>query len=126
MPAQAPSVDHEGPVSSATSPTMLGVMSSRLAVWTVGHSNHELDEFAQLVAGEQIEFLVDVRSFPYSRYAPQFNREQLEAAITRRGVRYLFLGEELGGRPTAEDHYDGEGHASVRPDVRRAAVYGCG
>jgi uncharacterized protein (DUF488 family) len=94
---------------------MLSVMSSRLAVWTVGHSNHELDEFARLVSGEQIECLVDVRSFPYSRYASQFNREQLEVAMARRGVRYLFLGEELGGRPTSEEHYDGEGHALYGP-----------
>jgi uncharacterized protein (DUF488 family) len=90
-------------------------MSSRLAVWTVGHSNHELDDFAQLVSSEQIECLVDVRSFPYWRYTPHFNRDQLEGAMTRRGVRYLFMGEELGGRPTSEDHYDAEGRALYGP-----------
>ncbi len=96
-------------------------MSSRLAVWTVGHSNHELDEFARLLSGEQIEFLVDVRSFPYSRYASHFNREQFEVAMARRGVRYLFMGEELGGRPTSEDQYDGEGHALYGPMSEGAA-----
>jgi uncharacterized protein (DUF488 family) len=108
-------------VSSAASPTILSVMSSCLAVWTVGHSNHELDEFAGLISGERIEFLVDVRSFPYSRYASQFNREQFEAAMTRCGVRYLFMGEELGGRPTSEDHYDDEGHALYGPMSEEAA-----
>jgi uncharacterized protein (DUF488 family) len=100
---------------SATIPTMTSTMPSPLAVWTVGHSNHELDEFARLVSGERIECLIDVRSFPYSRYAPHFNRDQLEAAMTRRGMRYLFMGEELGGRPTSEDHYDADGHALYGP-----------
>jgi uncharacterized protein (DUF488 family) len=94
---------------------MTATMSSRLAVWTVGHSNHELEEFARLVLRERIEVLVDVRSFPYSRYAPHFNRDELEAAMARRGVRYMFMGEELGGRPTREEHYDAEGHALYGP-----------
>ncbi len=90
-------------------------MTPRLAVWTVGHSNHEFDAFVRLVAQEQIKFLIDVRSFPYSRFAPHFNREELQTAIGQHGVRYLFLGEELGGRPTSEAHYDDEGHALYGP-----------
>jgi uncharacterized protein (DUF488 family) len=86
-----------------------------LVIWTVGHSNHELDEFARLVMSERIEFLVDVRSFPYSRFAPHFNRDEIEAGMARRGVGYLFLGEELGGRPAREEHYDAEGHALYGP-----------
>ena len=100
---------------------MMSIMSSPLVVWTVGHSNHEFDEFAQLVLTERIGCLVDVRSFPYSRYAPHFNRDELEAAMARRRVRYLFMGEELGGRPTSEDHYDGEGHALYGPMSEEAA-----
>lgn len=90
-------------------------MGSRLAVWTVGHSNHEFGVFAELVAGEQIEFIVDVRSYPYSSFAPHFNREDLQAAMSRRGIRYLFLGEVLGGRPTRDEHYDADGHALYGP-----------
>lgn len=90
-------------------------MSSRLAIWTVGHSNHGLDVFARLVLNEQVGFLVDVRSFPYSRFAPHFNRDEIEAAMARRGVGYLFLGDELGGRPTRDEHYDADGHALYGP-----------
>ena len=100
---------------------MKSTMHARSTVWTIGHSNHGVDEFARLVSSEQIDFLVDVRSFPYSRYAPHFNRDELEAAMTRRGVRYLFMGEELGGRPTSEDHYDDEGHALYGPMSEEAA-----
>lgn len=102
-------------VPSPAIPSMTATMSSRLAVWTVGHSNHELEDFARLVLRERIEVLVDVRSFPYSRYAPHFNRDELEAAMAQRGVRYMFMGEELGGRPTREEHYDAEGHALYGP-----------
>jgi uncharacterized protein (DUF488 family) len=101
-------------------------MLSRPTVWTVGHSNHAFDDFAQLISGQRIEFLIDVRSYPYSRHAPQFNREELETRLTALGIRYLFLGAELGGRPTREEHYDPEGHALYGPmseeDSFRAAV----
>ncbi len=90
-------------------------MSPRLAIWTVGHSNHSLEDFVRLIAGQQIEFLIDVRSFPYSRFAPHFNREEIEAEMRRRGVGYLFLGNELGGRPEREEHYDSDGHALYGP-----------
>jgi uncharacterized protein (DUF488 family) len=81
------------------------------AIWTIGHSTHSLERFLELLEAEQVEFLVDVRSYPYSRFAPQFNREELAAEMDDRGARYLFLGEELGGRPSRPEHYDSEGHA---------------
>jgi uncharacterized protein (DUF488 family) len=56
-----------------------------------------------------------VRSSPYSRFAPQFNREPIESALRDAGLRYLFLGEELGGRPALDDHYDADGHALYGP-----------
>jgi uncharacterized protein (DUF488 family) len=89
---------------------MLNSMSP-LTIWTVGHSNQSLEAFARLLLDEQIEVVVDVRSFPYSRFAPHFNREELAPALRAHGIRYGYLGEELGGRPTKDEHYDEEGHA---------------
>ncbi len=86
-------------------------MSEPLAIWTVGHSNHALPDFVALLRKERIRFLVDVRSFPYSRHAPQFNREDLQEAMRHESIGYLFLGETLGGRPTRNEDYDDEGHA---------------
>lgn len=85
-------------------------MAKAPKIWTIGHSNHPLEHFLGMLAEEQIEFLVDVRSYPYSRFAPQFNREDL-AANLEPPLRYVFLGEELGGRPSKPEHYDADGHA---------------
>lgn len=86
-------------------------MGKSPAIWTVGHSNHTPEVFLRLLAGERIDAVVDVRSYPFSRFAPQFNREEIMATLTESGLIYLFLGEELGGRPSRPDHYDAEGHA---------------
>jgi uncharacterized protein (DUF488 family) len=63
------------------------------------------------VQRHRVASLVDIRSHPYSRFASHFNREELQAAIEARGIRYVFLGSALGGRPQREDQLDAKGHA---------------
>ena len=65
---------------------------------TVGHSNHTVERLLSLLELHGVQVLVDVRSQPYSRFATQFNREQLIPHVTEAGLQYLFMGEELGGR----------------------------
>ena len=93
-------------------------MDEPTVLWTVGHSNHEFDVFADLLAAHGIEFIVDVRSYPYSRFAPHFNRKDLQPALASRGLRYVFMGDGLGGRPSHDDQYDAEGHALYEPMSR--------
>lgn len=68
-------------------------------LYTIGHSNIAIEEFLKLVREYKIETLVDVRSSPYSRYASQFNKERLMLTLTANGIRYIFLGNSLGGIP---------------------------
>lgn len=89
-----------------------------LTIWTVGHSNQSFEAFAQLLSDQGIDVVVDVRSYPYSRFAPQFNREDLALALPACGVRYGYFGEELGGRPSKPEQYDEEGHALYGPMAR--------
>ena len=78
-------------------------------IWTIGHSNHPLEVFLDLLAQHGIDAVVDVRSSPYSRYASQFNREAIHAALAERAIQYVFLGDLLGGRVDDQRFYDGEG-----------------
>ena len=96
---------------SCRGPSMGVVTTTPRTLWTIGHSNHGAEQFAALLDTPGIEYLVDIRSYPYSRFAPQFNREALKPWLESRGMRYVFMGEDLGGRPDRDDLYDAEGHA---------------
>lgn len=74
-------------------------------LFTIGHSNHSLDEFLELLQRHEIETIIDVRSAPYSRYCPQYNKDVLEKTIRSRGIEYIFLGKELGARRNEENCY---------------------
>jgi uncharacterized protein (DUF488 family) len=75
-----------------------------MTLYTIGHSNAALETFLGLLQRHAIELLVDTRSQPYSRYAPQFGREKLKHALAQAGLAYVYLGAQLGGRP-ADRHY---------------------
>jgi uncharacterized protein (DUF488 family) len=80
-----------------------------MVIYTIGHSNHPPGKFLQLLRAHHIEVVADVRSRPYSRFAPHFNRDALHNLLQEEGIRYLYLGKELGGksrdpeRPLAEE-----------------------
>jgi uncharacterized protein (DUF488 family) len=80
-----------------------------LVVFTIGHSIHSLEKLISLLSANRIEVLVDIRSEPYSRKVPHFNKDNLEKETKKAGLKYLFLGKELGGRPTKRQFYDQEG-----------------
>ena len=86
-------------------------MVASLAVWTIGHSTHPVDSLVELLRGQGIKALADVRSAPYSRHNPQFRKEKLRASLEQAGLRYVWLGAELGGRPPEPEFYDVKGHA---------------
>jgi uncharacterized protein (DUF488 family) len=67
-------------------------------VFTIGHSMHPQKQFICLLRQHCITALCDVRSTPYSRMNPQFNREELEKALLAQDIEYRFLGKELGAR----------------------------
>jgi len=80
-----------------------------LSIFTIGHSNHELQKLIDLLKSNEIEVLVDIRSNPHSRFAPQFNKDDFKNATQAAGIKYLFLGKELGGKPEDPGFYDPEG-----------------
>jgi uncharacterized protein (DUF488 family) len=77
-------------------------------VLTAGHSNLEAPRFIDLLLGQGVELLVDVRRFPGSRHVPWTNAKTLAAALTGAGIRYLHL-ESLGGRRKPMDASPNDG-----------------
>ncbi len=90
------------------------------AVLTVGHSTQPAEALVDLLRRHAVEVVIDVRSQPYSRHVPQFNREALERTLGAGGIAYQFAGRELGARSPDRSAYDDEGR--VRYDALRAAA----
>lgn len=65
--------------------------------FTVGHSNYPVDFFIGLLNRHAVNCLVDIRSAPYSKYVPQFNKDNISADIKRNKILYVYLGDKLGG-----------------------------
>jgi len=69
------------------------------AIYTIGHSNHSIQSFINLLKRHNINAIADVRSSPVSKRNPQFNQAVLSAALKKENISYVFMGKELGGRP---------------------------
>jgi uncharacterized protein (DUF488 family) len=74
-------------------------------IFTIGHSQHSLDVFLQMLGRHDITAVADVRSQPYSGAHPHFSREPLEEALKNHRIQYVFLGKELGGRTRDDTCY---------------------
>lgn len=68
-------------------------------IFTIGHSTHPADVFIALLQQHGVTALCDVRTKPFSRWNPQFNKSALEKSLRAAGIAYVFLGAELGGKP---------------------------
>jgi len=74
-------------------------------IYTIGHSNLSLEAFINLLKQHEIKAIADVRSHPYSRYLPHFSQKPLQQQLAQHNINYIFLGKELGARPTNPDCY---------------------
>jgi len=65
--------------------------------FTIGHSNHSIENFLKILKKWKIEYIIDIRSKPYSKYAKQFNKEELKEQLLKNGFQYRYLGNKVGG-----------------------------
>lgn len=77
-------------------------------LFSIGHSNHSIETFAELLQAYSVTAIADVRTSPYSRWSPQFSRDRLEGVLRDLGIAYVYLGKELGGRPARQELYAGK------------------
>jgi hypothetical protein len=101
---------------------MRTVRKDGVRLLSVGHSNHDWPAFVVLLREAGVAAVADVRSRPYSRRHPYFNKEALEDGLRAYGIAYVFLGDLLGGRPMSEALYDDEGRVDYER-VRQTAEF---
>ena len=68
-------------------------------IYTIGYGDRTFAQFVAVLEANAIAYLLDVRTAPYSRFKPEFSKEALAKALAEHGVRYVYLGDKLGGRP---------------------------
>lgn len=79
-------------------------------IFSIGHGSRRLDNFISLLKTYEIKYLIDVRSKPRSRFYPHFNKESLTLHLKEANIRYVFMGDLLGGIPRDAQCYDKDGH----------------
>jgi uncharacterized protein (DUF488 family) len=97
-------------------------MENAHQLFTVGHSNLDLQVFFEILQPFGVELLVDVRSRPQSLRFPHFGQPEFEMSVRDAGIRYLSLGEELGGRPGDPKAYRADGLVDYRKWRKSYAV----
>ena len=74
-------------------------------IFTIGHSNHPVDVFGEMLKRHNIDTLVDVRSSPFSAYTPQYNQDEISKSCKKWEISYVFIGDDAGGRPQDDRCY---------------------
>lgn len=84
---------------------MTSIELSAFDLFSIGHSNRPADRFVALIRNAGVTAVADVRSTPFSRFFPWFSRQPLERRLAAEGMRYLWYGGSLGGRPRDQSLY---------------------
>jgi uncharacterized protein (DUF488 family) len=78
-------------------------------LYSIGHGNKTFEEFEKELRAFNIQYLIDVRSKPYSKWNPSFNQDMLKCLLQRNGYTYVYMGDTIGGMPSDTTCYT-EGH----------------
>ena len=78
-------------------------------LYSIGHGRRSAEEFLKLLGENAIDYLIDVRTTPYSRFNPQYNKNALQTFLENNSIKYIHMGDQLGGRPKEPDCYNEKG-----------------
>ncbi len=76
------------------------------SIYSIGHGNKKIKDFIAELKAFNIEYLLDIRSKPFSKWNPQYNKSSLEKELEKNNIRYVFVGKQLGGLPEDRACYD--------------------
>ena len=94
-----------------------------ITVYTIGHSNHESDAFLRLLRLANIEAIVDIRSDPNSSWVSFAKKQNLQALLKSAGIRYIYLGDVLGGRPSNPEYLNPQTGRIDYQSIKRTASF---
>jgi uncharacterized protein (DUF488 family) len=78
-------------------------------IFSIGHGNKKIEVFIKELKSVEVQFLLDIRSKPFSKWNPQFNQTELKFKLEENGIKYVFVGDNLGGLPNDRSCYDYNG-----------------
>jgi len=78
-------------------------------IYSIGHGNKSIESFIEELKAFKIEFLIDVRTTPYSKWNPHFNQNDIKHVLKENGIGYIYLGDKIGGLPEDKSCYTQEG-----------------
>ena len=97
----------------------------RPPILTIGYGSRSMEDFISTLQRYGVHYVIDIRSAPYSRYKPEFSKDGLDSALDMAGIRYVYMGDALGGRPDDTDCYDAEGKVDYE-SVKTKSFYQAG
>ncbi len=86
---------------------MTSVISSNI-IYTIGYGNRNMTDFIALLRRYHVDYVVDVRSAPYSGYNTEFSKADLAEQLKNGQVGYIFMGDQLGGKPKQAEYFTGD------------------
>lgn len=94
-------------------------------IYSIGYGNRNLVDFIRLLERYRVKFLIDVRSSPHSKVNPEFSGSQIDVLLRHNDVRYVFMGDTLGGRPKDASCYTADGRVDYEK-VKKTDFYQAG
>lgn len=91
-------------------------------LYTIGHSQHDVEYFIDMLRKYSINYVLDVRSTPYSQFAENYNRENIKAALKKARIEYFFMGNYFGARPEDRTLYSKDGYLDFEK-ARKSAKF---
>ncbi|MCI5739678.1 MAG: DUF488 domain-containing protein [Ruminococcus sp.] len=74
-------------------------------VYTIGYSGFSIDDFVATLKSRNVSLVVDVRSSPFSKYFPEYNKDALEICLKTQGIYYRNYANEFGARQSDQKYY---------------------
>ena len=84
---------------------IMDMKTDTIPIYTIGYGSRSISEFIDVLHQYDIAYLIDVRSVPHSGYKPEFSKNQLANEVEQHGIRYVYMGDLLGGKPDDESCY---------------------